>query len=366
MTTPPLVTIVIPTYNYGLYLVEAVRSAASQSYSHIEIIVVDDGSTDETAETLERLKDELPALQVITTEHQGVSHARNCGTRAGRGAYVAYLDADDLWHSSKIEKQVEAMAQLEGDPEWAAVYCLFRPIDEHGMIFGSAPAFNTRGYFFARHLVINPIGNGSGMMMRRDVILELGGFDPALTHCEDLDVQLRISKRYKIELVREYLVGYRQHNDSASTHHLRMAQAVMDVADKHTTGKEIPAELRKATFAAAHRYLWFKYLKGGAWWAGCTTFLKALLADPSATFDDLMVRATPSLHRRFAAFRSKVAVDGAATTKHFFDMDPLSGVTLHEPPAFARLSQRFEKFEAQLYERFAKRHSETKPEEENG
>ena len=245
------------------------------------------------------------------------------------------------------------MAQYEGDPEWGAVYCLFRPIDEDGAVFGSAPAVETCGYFFARHLVLNLIGNGSGMMMRRDIMLAMGGFDPVLSHCEDLDVQLRISKRYKIALVREYLVGYRQHPNSASKSHLEMAAAVMSIADKHTSDRAIPEDLRKATFAAAHRYLWFKYLKGGATLKGIHTLLKAIIAEPAATLDDLTVRAVPSLSRRITSLRYVISSTDQTKKPHFFDLEPTAGITPREPRAYARLSKRFKKYDEILYERFA-------------
>lgn len=352
MTRQPLVTVVIPTYNYGSFVEEAVRSAAAQSYPNIEIIVVDDGSTDDTSARLKRLQQEMPALQVLTTEHQGVSHARNHGTRAGRGLYVAYLDADDLWHPTKIEKQALALGKHANDPEWAAVYCLFRPISKDGKIFGSAPAVEMRGYFFARHLVINPIGNGSGMLIRRDAILEIGGFDPSLTHCEDLDIQLRLSKRYKIELVREYLVGYRQHRNSASTKHLEMADAVMEVASRHTIDSAVPDELRKAAFAAADRYLWYKYFQGGSALKGFQTLLRALMAEPAATFDNLMVRAAPSIRRRMSSLGNMISPRRLTTMPHFFEVEPTDGVTRHEPPAYARLSARLKKFDSLMYEHF--------------
>lgn len=352
--TSPLVTIVIPTYNYARFVEEAVRSAAAQTYKNTEIILVDDGSTDDTPAKLEALKSEVPNLRVITTEHQGVSRARNCGTRAGKGEYVAYLDADDLWHPTKIEKQVHAMVQHANDPEWAAVYCLFRPIDENAMVVANAPALETRGYFFARHLAMNPIGTGSGIMVRRDLILEIGGFDPNLSHCEDLDAQLRVSKHHKIELVREYLVGYRKHRGSASQHHLEMADAALEVLGQYAVDPAIPKALQKATYAAAYRYTWFKYLKGGKRFKAFRTLARALIAEPATTIDCLMIQAVPNIRRRIAAVKKKVAPNTKRVMPHFYDLEPTDGVTRQQPPAFARLATRFEQFDAQMYGRFVK------------
>ncbi|MEM9348803.1 MAG: glycosyltransferase family 2 protein [Pseudomonadota bacterium] len=352
MTSLPLVTIVIPTYNYGRFVEEAVRSAAAQTHPNTEIILVDDGSTDDTAVKLEGLRSEIQNLRVIATEHQGVSRARNCGTRAGRGQYVAYLDADDLWHPTKIEKQVLAMQKHANDPEWGAVYCLFRPIDENARVVASAPALETRGYFFARHLAMNPIGTGSGIMVRRDLMLELGGFDPSLSYCEDLDAQLRVSKHHKIELVREYLVGYRKHSGSASQHHLKMAHAALKVLGQYASDPAIPEELQRATYTAAQRYTWFKYLKGGKRFKAFQTLSRALMAEPRTTFDGLMTQAVPSIRRRVVAAKKLVTLDARPNTPHFYDLAPSDGVTLREPPALARLAARFKQFDVQMYERF--------------
>lgn len=352
MTTSPLVTIVIPTYNYARFVVEAVKSAAAQTYQNTEIILVDDGSTDDTPAKLQSLQREIPNLRVIRTEHQGVSRARNCGTRAGNGLYVAYLDADDIWHPTKVEKQVRAMAEHADDPEWGGVYCLFRPIDENASVVGNAPAFETRGYFFARHLAMNPIGTGSGIMLRRDVILGVGGFNPALSYCEDLDTQLRISKRYKIELVREYLVGYRKHRDSASQHHLEMANAAFGVLGKYASDPTIPKELRKSTYAAAYRYMWYKFLMGGERLKAMSTLVRALVAEPLTTLDSLMIQAAPSVRRRVAYAKRVMMREGDRKAPHFYDLEPMDGVTFSEPPAFARLSAKFGRFDAEMYDQF--------------
>jgi len=323
-----LVTIVIPTYNYARFVEDAVRSAAYQTYLNTEIILVDDGSTDGTAAKLGLLQAEIPHLRVITTKHHGVSCARNRGTLAGRGQFVAYLDADDLWHPTKIEKQVHAMLQNWDDPEWAAVYCLFRPIDADARVVANAPAFEARGYFFARHLAMNPIGTVSGLMVRRDVMLEIGGFDQTLSYCEDLDAQLRVSKRHKIELVREYLVVYRKHRDSASQNHVRMADAAIEVLGKHASDPALPKQLHSATYAAAYRYSWLKYLKGGKTLKAFETLSRALLSEPATTFDGLMTQALPSMLRRLRAARRIVAPKIERHTPHFYDLEPTDGVTL--------------------------------------
>lgn len=347
-----LVTVVIPTYNYGVFLEGAIRSAASQSYPHIEIIVVDDGSTDDTQAILLRLEAEISNLHNIKTAHLGVSNARNVGTKAARGTYVAYLDADDLWHPSKIAKQVAAIEAHGGDPEWAAVYCLFRTVDRHGRLIGSAPAFETRGYCFASHLIVNHLGNGSSLMVRKDIALAVGGFNPAYSLCEDIDFQLRILRHYKLELVREYLVAYRNHKGSATKNHVKMAEAFTDTMKRHTSDPQIPQELRKAAMQAAHRYVWNKYTRGGQHLKGWLTLLKAIIGEPRQTFADL-ANLTDGYIRRRIRRRFPSATQTLEFEKPpFLSVSPVYGLPLEEPPYQARISAQFQKYDEYLYKRF--------------
>ncbi|MEM8980614.1 MAG: glycosyltransferase [Pseudomonadota bacterium] len=353
MTRPALVTVVIPTYNYGIFLEDAVSSAAQQDYEALEILVVDDGSTDNTGEVLERLRRQIPALRVITTAHLGVSNARNVGTQAAKGTYVAYLDADDIWHPTKIEKQVAALEAHAGDPEWVAVYSLFRIIDREGVITDSAPAFETRGYCFANHLIVNHIGNGSGMLVRRDVVLEIGGFDTKYALCEDIDLQLRILKHYKIEVVREYLVGYRHHKKSATTRHVEMAQAVTETIDRHASDPQIPQSLRDATRVSSYRYVWHKYLRGQHYRSAIQVLLKALWAEPFATMDDISQRFRGAFRRRARlAYQALSLKEETTELPLFLATSPLAGVSEKEPKPQARISKRFACFDKLLYERF--------------
>ncbi|NEK55550.1 glycosyltransferase, partial [Rhizobium leguminosarum] len=105
----PLVSVVIPAFNASRYIERTLRSAGRQTYRNLEIIVVNDGSTDDTAKVVEKMALADPRIRMLSTANRGVAAARNTGIQESTGRFVAFLDADDLWHQTKIEKQVNAL-----------------------------------------------------------------------------------------------------------------------------------------------------------------------------------------------------------------------------------------------------------------
>ena len=125
----PGVTAIIPAYNMEAFLGRALESALAQTYPNLEILVVDDGSTDQTRASAERFAARDPRVRVVSVPNGGVAAARNLGTRMARTPYVAYLDADDLWHPEKIARQVAEMAAHGHKGDWVGCYTLSRYID---------------------------------------------------------------------------------------------------------------------------------------------------------------------------------------------------------------------------------------------
>ncbi len=125
--TSPTVSVIIPTYNFGNFVEDAVSSVLKQDVPGIEVIVVDDGSTDDTVERLARIAD--PRLRTVRLEHQGVGAARNRGLSMARGRHIAFLDADDRWRPGKLARQI---ALLESEPDVGFVFTNFVRFDERG------------------------------------------------------------------------------------------------------------------------------------------------------------------------------------------------------------------------------------------
>lgn len=232
--SPPMVAVVIPAFNAERTIERTLKSACAQTYRHLEILVVDDGSSDRTALIVEQFATEDDRIKLIRTPNRGVACARNEGIRAARADYVAMLDADDLWHPTKIEKQMEVM--LAGAVPPGFVYCHYRIIDAEDHVKYSSSAVACRGNVLARHVMVNFAGNGSSLLLRRAAIEAAGGYDPGLRArglegCEDLLLQLRIASIFNIDFVPEYLVGYRQHPLMMSADQARMLASRLAVME---------------------------------------------------------------------------------------------------------------------------------------
>ena len=199
----PLVSIVVPAFNAGATLAEALRSAQAQTYRAIEIVVVDDGSTDDTAAVAAG----FAGVTLLRQANGGIAAARNAGIAAAKGEWIAPLDADDLWHPAKIERQVAAALAAPAPPGF--VYCRLRQIDGAGRIVGSGLPHAFQGRVIHQHLYRNFVGAGGALLIRRDALLAAGGYDESLRHCEDILLQFQLASRHPVAVVPEYLLGYR-------------------------------------------------------------------------------------------------------------------------------------------------------------
>jgi len=208
----PLLSTIIPTFNRVASVVNAVQSVIDQTFSEIEIIVVDDGSTDGTAELLaSKFGDRIKCLRL--PRNRGVSYARNRGIELSRGAYIALLDSDDLWLKEKSARQLAFMREMpellisQTDEIWIRNGKRVNPCQHH---------LKPSGSIFAECLplcVVSP----SAVMMRRKFFAVVGLFDETLPACEDYDLWLRTACRYPIELLPEKLVTkFGGHNDQLS------------------------------------------------------------------------------------------------------------------------------------------------------
>lgn len=224
----PLVTVVVPARNAADTIHETLVSVRSQTYRNLEVIVVDDGSTDDTAGIVARHARMDPRMRLVSQANSGVAAARNRGVIEGRGEFIAPIDADDLWRPTKIARQMKVM--LDRGPGVGLVYTWHAVIDRHGRVLATGFPSPAQGRVLETLLRRNFVGNGSSPLMRRQAILEAGGYDTRLRAkaaegCEDLKLYLKIAERYEFAVVRDYLTGYRRLPGNMSSDHLQMLRS---------------------------------------------------------------------------------------------------------------------------------------------
>jgi len=203
----PTVSVIIPTYNRAHLVGRAIRSVLNQTFQDFEIIVVDDGSTDNTEEVVKGFND--PRIRYIRHEYnRGGSAARNTGIRAARGEYIAFLDSDDEWLPQKLERQVKAFKDL--DETTALVYTGLRFVDRKGALIREQQP-RLKGYVFRELLRRNAIGTASSVLLRRESLLSVGLFNEALPSRQDLDLWVRIARRFKVFPIPEILTIHYVH-----------------------------------------------------------------------------------------------------------------------------------------------------------
>jgi glycosyltransferase involved in cell wall biosynthesis len=207
----PLVSVIIPTYNRGWIIKEAIDSILAQDYTEFELIVVDDGSTDHTSDVLDSYGDDI---KVLFQKNKGVSAARNRGIAEASGKFIAFLDSDDLWLPQKLTVQIEFFNQTpdalicQTEEVWIRNGLRVNPKKRHkkpsGMIFN--PSLEL--------CLVSP----SAVMIRRSLFGRVGKFDETLPACEDYDLWLRISCRFPVHLIDTPLIIKRGgHGDQLSS-----------------------------------------------------------------------------------------------------------------------------------------------------
>lgn len=207
------VSVIVPVFNCRNYLGRCIESALSQTHQPIEVVAVDDGSTDGSAEILASY---LPRIAVIAQKNAGPSAARNNGVAHSSGEYLAFLDGDDLWDPQKTAAQI---AVLKAHPKAVAVYCDHRSIDTEDQILGYTGALDysrSSGWVLEDLIHGQRIKSPSLVMVRRDAFEAVGGFDTYLRYSEDYDLWLRLAVSGPILYQVETLASYRIHGGNVS------------------------------------------------------------------------------------------------------------------------------------------------------
>uniref|UniRef100_B8HRA4 Glycosyl transferase family 2 n=1 Tax=Cyanothece sp. (strain PCC 7425 / ATCC 29141) TaxID=395961 RepID=B8HRA4_CYAP4 len=224
----PLVSVILPVYNGEPFIEKTLNSILTQTYSNFEVLVIDDGSTDQTETVVTSFAQRDPRIKLLKQANAGVAAARNFGIQSAKGEFIAPIDADDLWFPDFLEKQVRCM--LNSDSSVGLVYAWLIKIDQNGSPTGDFCASRIEGDVYPTLLCHDFIANASCVLIRRSCLQCVGGYDSSLKArngqgCEDWDLYLRIAELHQIRVVPEFLVGYRQRSDSMSCNYQSMAQS---------------------------------------------------------------------------------------------------------------------------------------------
>lgn len=290
-----LVSVVIPNYNYARYVGAAIESVLRQTYSPVEIVVVDNGSTDNSLAVLEKFGNKI---RLIAQENRGQAGSRNRGVAEAKGEFIAFLDADDLWKPDKLEKQMHCFE----DPEVALVYCSVERVDAELKRLGISTA--EKSGWLLRDFALSPAaviqGGESTAIVRKSALEAAGEFDARLSISTGWDMWRRIACRGKIAAVAEPLTLYRQHGNNASKGLATFEQDTRLKLEKlfsDPAAAEVHA-FRRRSYAAHFVALSGAYFQAGQIIPAIRLSLRALLYWPPAA---LYALALPwRLFRRFA------------------------------------------------------------------
>lgn len=272
----PKVSVIIPTKNRDHYVSFAIKSVLGQTFKDFELIVCDAASTDNTEEVVGKFDDER--IRYIREDiDRGVSASRNIGIRNSRGTFVAFLDDDDLWMPSKLEKQ---LGLIEKSPSVGAVTAGCWVINQRGSIVRfEIPS--VKGKIFPAILRRNCVGNCSMVLARKECLEKVGMFDESLHAVEDYDLWIRLAKYYEFECAKEYLVLGRIHGVNISTDRQRLLRATELLYKKYS--KELmKLSDRRKILGAWHYNLGVLYCECGNAGLGRKEFVKAVANDPSS------------------------------------------------------------------------------------
>jgi glycosyltransferase involved in cell wall biosynthesis len=244
------VCVVVPAHNAARYLADAVRSALAQTHPPAEVVVVDDGSTDATLAVARSFAG--PRVRVLTGPNGGRAHARNRGAAAARpSAYLAFLDADDLWDPDKLAAQVAWLAER---PAAAGVGSFMRYVSSTGRpLGGTGQEVDDAAHALVARAELAPFPVSSCLVVRRAAYDAVGGFDPVLREAEDLEFLAQLARRGRVGCVPRVLGSYRIHPESAMARRRLLVNQYARFVRQRLRARDAGGDLTWEAFAAAYR-----------------------------------------------------------------------------------------------------------------
>lgn len=248
----PEVSVIIPTYNSAGYVTQAIESVLRQTFRDFEILVIDDGSTDETEEVMRRYD---PVVRYIRQSNGGVAVARNRGIQEARGQYVAFLDADDTWFEDKLGQQIAA---LRITTHYRVCYSAFTLADSELKPLATVQSKRVGSTLEDLLLRGNIVGSICTVMCQRSLFEVTGGFDDRLSQCADWDMWVRLAAHTEFLYLHEPTVTYRQHGSNMSRNAALLEHDSVRVLEKGFQMATVPDSIksrRRTAFARNYMVL---------------------------------------------------------------------------------------------------------------
>ena len=250
------VSVIIPAYNAEETIKETIHSVLAQTYQNLELIVVNDGSTDNTLEMLQKIDDKR--LKIHSIENRGLPAARNFGLSVAIGKYISFIDADDLWIADKLDKQLRA---LEREPDAGIAYSWTVLIDSEGRFVGASDRLYLKGSVFKEMLLGCFLYSGSNALFRKDCIKSVGLFDQDKRSAADWDFLIRCSAAWNFVVVPNYQVFYRVRKDSMSSRIDEVEKDLLMVTEEAFRNAPVEYQpLKNKSLSLAYQYITSLYL----------------------------------------------------------------------------------------------------------
>jgi glycosyltransferase involved in cell wall biosynthesis len=242
---PPAVSVVIASRNYGRYLAGAIQSVLRQTWHDLEVVVIDDGSTDDTPAVVQPFRAD-PRVHYHRTDGLGQSRAKNLGIQLSQAPLIAFLDGDDEWLPNKLEQQLPLFHQLDVGVVYARRTCM----NEAGQELPTPTVKLVRGQLYDELLRANPICFSS-VIVRRGVFEAVGLFDPNLPLAIDYDLWLRVARHFEFDYVDEPLVRYRTGHANLSSRIVERITVVLSILRRSLIGRRNEVNTEPAAVAEA-------------------------------------------------------------------------------------------------------------------
>ena len=299
----PLVSVVIPNYNYSDFVGEAIESALAQTYPKLEVIVVDDGSTDNSIDVIRGFGDKVT---LVSQKNSGVSVARNSGIEKANGDYIAFLDSDDVWLPTKVEEQISLFLS---DERIGLVHTGYREFFPDGNVIEYAEGLS--GDVAEDMLLYNRpviLGGGSGVIVSRAIIDKAGTFDTRMKIGEDWEFYFRaVCASGRVGFIPKVLLNYRVHTANSFAGNPaavdRMSSDMLYAFDKIFSADPRFSKMRNDCYGQLYSVIAASYLQVSDYRNSFSFFLKCFLASPSTCARRMSEKLTQVWAQRAAGRR---------------------------------------------------------------